>query len=130
MLSHPVIVIMLSGAAGALCRYGLVRIITPVLQPGQFPVGTWIVNILGSFLFGFLFVWISQRVSLQETLRLSLLVGFLGAFTTFSSFSFESLRLLQSGFVLTALIYILSSVALCLLATWFGMRLAEFIFSL
>lgn len=130
MLSHPVWVIMLSGAAGALCRYLLVRAITPVLVPGQFPLGTWAVNILGSFLFGLLFVWISQRVTMQDVLRLSLLVGFLGAFTTFSSFSFESLRLLQSGHALTAMAYILSSVALCLLATWLGMRLGEFIFTI
>lgn len=125
MLTHPVIMVMFGGAAGALCRYLLVRAITPVLAAGQFPLGTWVVNILGSFLFGLLFIAISQRFNMNDALRFSLLIGFLGAFTTFSSFSFETLRLLQTGHSLTAFAYMLSSVALCLLATWAGMRLGE-----
>ena len=117
----------LGGAAGAMSRYLLVRAITPVLSEGQYPLGTWLTNISGSFLFGLLFIVISERFNMSDPLRFSLLVGFLGAFTTFSSFSFETVRLLQTGHLVTAFIYILSSVALCLLATWGGMRLGEFI---
>lgn len=127
MLSHPLIMVGIGGAAGAMSRYLLVRAITPVLADGQYPFGTWLANISGSFLFGLLFVIISERFNMSDPLRFSMLVGFLGAFTTFSSFSFETVRLLETGHIITALIYILSSVTLCLLATWGGMRLGEFI---
>lgn len=119
--------VAIGGAAGAMSRYLLVRAITPVLADGQYPLGTWLANISGSFLFGLLFVIISERFNMSDPLRFSMLVGFLGAFTTFSSFSFETVRLLEAGHIITALIYILSSVTLCLLATWGGMRLGEFI---
>lgn len=110
---------------GAMSRYLLVKAITPVLADGQYPLGTWLANISGSFLFGVIFIVISERFHMNDPLRFSLLVGYLGAFTTFSSFSFETVRLLQTGHLTTAFGYILSSVALCILATWGGMRLGE-----
>ena len=117
----------IGGATGAMSRYLLVKAITPVLADGQYPLGTWVANISGSFLFGILFIVISERFDMSDPLRFGLLVGFLGAFTTFSSFSFETVRLLSTGHFITAFTYILSSVAFCLLATWGGMRLGEFI---
>lgn len=127
MFNYPLIMVGIGGAAGAMARYLLVKGLTPMVWDGQYPLGTWVANISGSFLFGLLFIVISERFNMSDPLRFSLLIGFLGAFTTFSSFSFETVRLLETGHLFTALTYILSSVALCLLATWGGMRLGEFI---
>lgn len=121
------IIVGLGGALGAISRFLLVRAITPVLAAGQFPLGTWLANVIGSFMFGFLFIIINERFDMDDQLRFGVLVGFLGAFTTFSSFSFETVRLMQTGHWGIVLMYILASVSVCLLCTWGGMRLGEFL---
>jgi len=95
------------------------------LVGSSFPWGTLMVNALGSFLLGFLFIWLLERTSSGELLRMAITVGFLGAFTTFSTYSLESIRLLQSGAFGMAAANIIGQVVLCLPLTWLGVQLAR-----
>jgi len=95
------------------------------LAGGAFPWGTFAVNALGSFLIGFLFVYMVERSAASELWRLALTVGMLGALTTFSTYSLESLRLLQSGAVALALANALGQIVVCMSLTWLGVQLAR-----
>lgn len=87
----------------------------------QFPYGTLVVNVTGCFLMGLLFVMLLERVDgTGPSLRSLLLIGLLGGYTTFSSFSIETLNLFENGAVLSAALNILLSVTLCIAATWLG----------
>lgn len=112
------------GAAGAVMRWLMAAGIQR-LAGGAFPWGTFAVNALGSFLLGFLFVWLIERSTASELLRLALTVGFLGAFTTFSTYSLESIRLLQEGSFSLAFGNVFGQVVVCLLLTWLGVQLAR-----
>jgi len=112
------------GAVGASLRWILAGAVQRAAG-GSFPWGTFVVNALGSFLLGFLFVYLIERSSAGELLRLSLTVGLLGAFTTFSTYSLESLRLLQSGAFGLAMANVIGQVIVCLLLTWLGLQLAR-----
>ena len=85
--------IALGGALGALSRYWMIS----VLGGGRFPWGTFTVNVLGSCLIGVMYVLISEKAVLSDQWRSLLMVGYLGAFTTFSSFSLDALLLLQAA---------------------------------
>ena len=117
------IAIAIGGAVGALLRFGVSSGIYAVLGRG-FPYGTLAVNVLGSFLMGFLYIFFLERLVSNE-LRAIILIGFLGAFTTFSTFSIETINLLSDGEQTKALLNIFLSVSLCLLATWLGILLAR-----
>lgn len=111
------------GALGAVCRYGMSLL--PVLQRGAFPLPTLLTNLLGAILIG-LVVGVGQRWSnLSPTLLLFLRVGVCGGFTTFSTFSLESLTLLERGQWLLGGGYMVLSVALCLLGAALGQRLSR-----
>jgi fluoride exporter len=112
------------GAVGAVMRWLLAGSIQR-LAGGAFPWGTFAVNALGSFFIGFLFVYLVERSSAGELVRLGVTVGLLGALTTFSTYSLESLRLLQSGAMVMALGNILGQVVVCLPLTWLGIQLAR-----
>jgi CrcB protein len=112
------------GALGALARYWVSARVAGLMGLG-FPWGTLTVNISGSFLLGILVVATSGRTPGLELLRLGLLVGLLGGFTTFSAFSVETLSLLEAEQWLKALIYIVSSVLLCLLGAAAGFAAAR-----
>lgn len=112
------------GAAGALARFWLSNASYQRLGHG-FPYGTLLVNIAGSLAIGFLYFWLINRFAFEAELRALLIVGFLGAFTTFSAFSVETLILLEQGAVLKGLIYVGLSVALCVVAAAAGMLLAR-----
>lgn len=86
----------LAGGAGALSRYGLGGFVHR-FTIGAFPAGTFVVNLLGSFLFGLIWGLFDQRIALSPQVRLAVLTGFMGAFTTFSTFMFESATLLRDG---------------------------------
>jgi CrcB protein len=111
--------IALAGGAGSLCRYLVWRAVTP--PDSGFPAGTLLVNILGCFCIGLLAKMVSD-----EVLRLTLITGFLGGFTTFSAFSLETLQLYRNGMVANAVLYVGASNAGGLLAAWAGWRTGQF----
>jgi CrcB protein len=88
----------------------------------RFPYGTLLINVLGSFVIGGVagVTLAPARVALHPDARIFLMVGICGGFTTFSSFSLQMLELLQTGYVVPALLYAAGSVLLCLLFVWFG----------
>jgi CrcB protein len=107
------------GAIGALLRYAVSNGVHILVGRG-FPYGTLTVNVLGSLLMGLSYILLIERLSNNLGLRAMLIIGFLGAFTTFSTFSIETFNLLENGEAFKALINILISVTLCLLAAWVG----------
>jgi len=112
------------GALGAVLRFAMSSTIYRILGR-EFPYGTLAVNVLGSLLMGFLFVVLVERLALSAEWRAALLIGLLGAFTTFSTFSFETLALFESGQLFKAFLNIILSVCLCLVATWLGLSLGR-----
>lgn len=112
---------MLGGALGSLLRYGVTQAAARWLGEG-FPWGTLAINVTGSAAIGFLagLTLGGNPLGLPETLRLFLVVGLLGGFTTFSAFSIQTLSLLQEGALAAAFLYALGSVALALGAVWLG----------
>ena len=107
------------GAMGALLRFWMSTGIYNVLGRG-FPYGTLAVNVLGSLLMGFLYVLLIDKLPMSPTWRAALLVGLLGAFTTFSTFSMETLNLIEEGEMIKAMLNVALSVVLCLFAAWIG----------
>jgi len=116
--------IMVGGALGALLRYLASSGVYAVMGKA-FPYGTLLVNVLGSFLMGLLSIWLLQKMEQGSFWHMTLLVGFLGAFTTFSTFSMDSLNLFIQGHTFRAFLNIISNVCLCLLAAWLGIQLAR-----
>ncbi|MEH6468150.1 MAG: fluoride efflux transporter CrcB [Porticoccus sp.] len=108
--------VALGGALGAMGRFGVNAVIFPVLG-GRFPIGTLVVNVGGSVLMGLFYVLIIERGVLPAELRNLLMVGFLGAFTTFSTFSLDTLALWQNGHFALAAVYVVLNVVLCLAGT-------------
>lgn len=119
--------IALGGAVGAIVRFGVANSIYDWLGR-DFPHGTLFINVSGSFLMGFLSVMLLQRFPLAVEYRAAILVGFLGAYTTFSTFALETLNLFETGNVLKAGLNILLSVVLCLAAVWVGVVLGRQLF--
>lgn len=107
------------GAIGALMRFYASTGIYAWLGRG-FPYGTLFVNIAGSIAMGFLYIVFLERMQVSPELRSALLVGVLGAFTTFSTFSIETLNLMENGELSKAIINILLSVVLCIAGAWLG----------
>ncbi len=121
---RQLVAVALGGAAGAVMRWLMASGIQK-MAGGAFPWGTFAVNALGSFMLGFLFVWLIERSTASDLLRLALTVGFMGAFTTFSTYSLESVRLLQEGAFSLAFGNIAGQVVVCLGLTWLGIQLAR-----
>lgn len=113
------------GAAGACARYWLYNA-HPLLQQ-KTGLATLIVNVLGSFLMGLLFVVVSERSGLSPYWRSLLGVGFLGAFTTYSTYSLDALQLLQRGENALALVYLLGTLVACVIAVWAGYALGRLV---
>jgi CrcB protein len=107
--------VAIGGALGAMARYA-VSIWIFNATSHKFPYATLTVNVLGSFVMGILFVIIVERAALPAEMRGLLMIGFLGAFTTFSTFSLDALGLWQNGHLFLALVYVLATVVLCLVA--------------
>ena len=113
--------VALGGAIGSMGRYGIALGMVRLAGP-RFPWGTLVVNVVGSFIIGY-FGALSAgngRMPAPNEIRLFVLVGFCGGFTTFSSFSLQTLELFQSGEALLGGLNVLGSVALCLAAVWLG----------
>jgi CrcB protein len=112
------------GGVGALLRFW-VSTGTHALLGRGFPYGTLTVNVLGSLMMGFLYVWLLDRIVTGPVVRAFLLIGLLGGFTTFSTFSIESLNLIEAGHVLKALVNVLLSVTVCITAAGLGVLIAR-----
>lgn len=111
--------VAIGGAVGCLARYGVNDLIA-LFWGRSFPLATFVVNLFGSFLLGFLFFETLERLTLSPEMRLALLTGGLGGFTTFSTFMVESLLLVEDGEIVKALAYVLLSVLLGFSAAFLG----------
>ena len=109
-----IFLLIVFGAAGTLARYGLQGVVQQ-RAGGGFPYGTLAVNLLGCFLLGFLGQLTLDRMVMPPEWRMAITVGFFGAFTTFSSFGWETIKLLEDGDWGAALLYVTSSLFLGLL---------------
>lgn len=116
--------VMLGGAIGASLRY-LSTVGATRMLGKDFPYGTLLVNVSGSLLMGLLSGLFISKVSMSEEWRLLLLTGVLGAFTTFSAFSIETITLFDQGAIARGVLNILLNVFLCLAAVWIGLILAR-----
>lgn len=114
-----ILAIAVGGSLGALLRYGVANGVHAVLGRG-FPYGTLVVNVSGCLAMGVLYVLLVERLAVSPEWRAALLIGVLGAFTTFSSFSMETFTLFEEGEWMKALMNVVLSVSLCLVAVWLG----------
>ncbi len=112
------------GALGTLARYGLQGVVQE--RTGlTFPYGTLVVNLIGCFLLGGVAQYGLTHLTIPPEWRIGITAGFFGAFTTFSTFSWETIRLLEDGEWMRASMYIVASVAGGLMFVFFGMRIAD-----
>ena len=109
------------GALGSIARF----LIYFIFSKNIFSANTLIINITGSFIIGILYALSLKQNAVAETTLLFLVTGICGVYTTFSTFSLENIQLLQSGKILTAILYSLSSLAGGLLACWLGYKLLQ-----
>ena len=119
-----IIAVAIGGALGSVARYGL-SILAEQSLGRDFPYGIFIANILGSVAIGICFVLLVEKSGVSELWRSLLMVGFLGGFTTFSTFSLNSLAMLETGRYLESAIYILGSIILSVGGCLLGMFLTR-----
>lgn len=121
---NQTVAIAAGGALGSVARFGLSSWVYALL--GQsFPYGTFVVNVLGCLAMGILFVLFTERFADSSVLRAGVLIGVLGGFTTFSSFSIETFNLFEQGEAAKAGLYILVSLVLCVTSTWLGVLIGR-----
>ncbi len=113
------LIVFVGGGIGAVFRYWLSGAVYK-FSSGSFPLGTLAVNIIGSFLIGFLMILMEGRFLAPPSVRIFLTIGILGGFTTFSSFSYETISLMRDGELLLSVLNIGASVIVCLFATYIG----------
>jgi CrcB protein len=116
--------IALGGASGAVARHLLANWVH-ALWEGKLPMGTLLVNLLGSLAIGFIYVMVVERQLIHADWRGVLMVGFLGAFTTFSTFSLETIALFEAGHAVHAVGYMFGSAVVCVLAAGVAIQLAR-----
>ena len=116
---NQLLFIAMGGAIGAVLRFVTSNAVHAVLGRG-FLYGTLTVNVVGSFLMGVLYIILIERSGLPEQWRAVLIIGLLGAFTTFSTFSIETFLLIENRELAKALLNVFLSVSLCLSGTWAG----------
>jgi len=118
------LLIALGGSLGALARYG-VSFWIQERASGALPYGTFIVNMTGCLVMGLVMTRLNEGGEVSVNWRFFVPVGFIGAYTTFSSFEFETFRLIQQGLPLAGLVYVVSSLILGYLALWLGVVMAR-----
>jgi len=116
--------VAIGGALGAMLRYGISSGIYAWFGR-SFPYGTLVVNVIGSFAIGIFSILLIQKFNVSHELRLALVVGVLGALTTFSTFSWDTLDLMQQGLMQRAFLNVLLNVVLCIAAAWVGAQFAR-----
>ena len=121
---NDILVISIGAILGANARWIISRYAARVIGP-TFPYGTLFINVTGSFIVGFFMIWATERVLLDPRWRLLIVVGFCGAFTTFSSYAFESMAYFEQGQWLLMFTNFASNNLLCLGAALAGMALAR-----
>jgi len=121
---NEVLAVAIGGALGSVLRYWASTGVYGLFGRG-FPYGTLVVNVTGCFAMGILFVLLVERMSDNTVLRAGILIGVLGGYTTFSSFSIETFNLIEQGAVLKAAANMATSLLVCLGATWLGVILAR-----
>ncbi len=114
------------GALGCVTRYYLSGWVYDLFGR-SFPYGTFAVNILGAFIIGLIMEFGLRSTLLPANLRIGLTIGFLGGLTTFSTFSYETFKLLESGELFVATTNVLVSVSVCLTFTWLGIHTARYL---
>lgn len=119
-----ILVISIGAIVGANARWMLSRYAARLIGPA-FPYGTLFINVTGSFIVGFFMIWATERVLIDPRWRLLVVVGFCGAYTTFSSFAFETMSFFEHGQWLLMWTNFLSNNLLCLGAAVAGMALAR-----
>ena len=123
---NVILLVAIGGAVGSVARY-LMAAGVQSSTGWAFPIGTVLVNILGCFLIGMLYVWLVVRPDPRNDLRALLMVGVMGGFTTFSSFSLETITLAMNGNAGGAILNVVISMVACLVATTIGISLARLI---
>ena len=120
------VAVAVGGAIGSVGRFWLTTVMTALTGP-RFPWGTLLINVAGSFLIGLVagLTLTPERVGMHADVRIFLMTGVCGGFTTFSAFSLQTLELLQNGDAGPALGYAVGSVVLCVLATYAGWKLGR-----
>jgi CrcB protein len=117
---EQLLLVFLGGGAGACSRY-LISQFANTKWGADFPIGTLIANSAGCFIIGVFMAAITEKYIINPNWRLLIVVGFIGGLTTFSSFSYESIRLLQDGGLNLAMANILANMVIGFTATWLGM---------
>lgn len=108
------------GFIGAISRYSLGQLSKFIAPNLAFPLGTFLANIIGAFLIGMAFQFFTKQSLMGSPMQLFIMVGIMGGFTTFSSFSLETVNLISGGRFGLAAIYAVSSVLICLFGVWLG----------
>ena len=121
---NMILLVAIGGAVGSIARYLMASSIQTATG-WEFPIGTVLVNVLGCFVMGILYVLIVARHDPRNDLRALLMVGVMGGFTTFSSFSLETVTLAMNGHYASATLNVVISVAACLAGTVGGVALAR-----
>lgn len=119
---HNLLIIALGGALGAILRFGITDLMARVVGRA-FPYGTLTVNVLGSLVMGCVFILVQQEVLSANSWRPFIMVGLLGALTTFSSFSLDSLLLIEQGEGVKAMLNVFLNVVCCMMVTYLGMQM-------
>ena len=120
----PYLLVFIGGGAGAVARYFAGSVIIGRFG-SRFPLGTVAINVTGSFLIGLLMTLLTQRYRLDPRWRLAMVVGFLGGYTTFSTFEWETYTAVRAGGLWTGMLNVVSSIILGYVAVWLGATLAQ-----
>jgi fluoride exporter len=120
------LLIAVGGALGSVVRYWVGSTVSGRMG-SRFPFGTFVINLTACLVIGFTMTYLSERVELNPAWRYLVPVGFIGAYSTFSTYEWETLATLRAGAFAMAALYALGSLALGLVATWLGAVMAELI---
>jgi fluoride exporter len=123
---RDLVLVFFGGGLGSLLRFIIGKWVSPLLN-NPFPYGTLVTNVMACLILGFIIGLADHKQIISPTARLFWTVGFCGGFSTFSTFSSETITLLQSGFHLSTMFYIVGSLLFCISATYAGLHLGEHI---